>query len=185
MIYFTSDLHFYHDKIINMVGRPFSDAEEMNKALIRNWNRRVEATDEVYILGDVTMKGAARAEEVLWQLRGRKYLIRGNHDGFVDQADFDPSLFQWIKDYHVLNYGGAQFVLFHYPIEEWDQFFRGAYHLHGHRHGGPEVNQAARERGFLRYDVGVDANRFAPVSVEEIIAFFHRGGENDSPSPAR
>lgn len=175
MIYFTSDLHFYHEKIITMTGRPFSGAEEMNKALVENWNRRVEVSDEVYILGDVTMKGAALAMAALGQLKGRKYLIRGNHDKFVDQPDFDRSLFQWVKDYHVLDCRGQRFVLFHYPIEEWDQFFRGAYHLHGHRHGRPEVNLLARDRGLRRYDVGVDANRFAPVSMEEILAFFQAG----------
>ena len=57
MIYFTSDLHFGHKNIISHTGRPFSAAEEMDEALIRNWNRTVQPNDEVYILGDLTMKG--------------------------------------------------------------------------------------------------------------------------------
>ncbi len=56
MIYFTADLHFYHDKVIRFASRPFCDADTMNKALIENWNKKVSARDEVYILGDVTMK---------------------------------------------------------------------------------------------------------------------------------
>jgi len=158
-----------------MVGRPFSDVEEMDRALIKNWNSRVGETDQVYILGDVTMKGAAQAGAVVHRLKGIKYLIRGNHDRFVDEKGFDPGLFRWVKDYHVLRYEGKRFMLFHYPMEEWDQFYRGAYHLHGHRHGGPEVNVEARSRGLRRYDVGVDANWFTPVSVEEIVAFFQAG----------
>lgn len=51
MIYFTADLHFYHDKIITHVNRPFHDAQQMNQALIRNWNQRVSPEDEVYIWG--------------------------------------------------------------------------------------------------------------------------------------
>ena len=58
MVYFTADLHFYHDKIIRHTQRPFHNAEEMNKALIKKWNNKISCDDEVYILGDFTMKGA-------------------------------------------------------------------------------------------------------------------------------
>lgn len=172
MIYLTADLHFGHENVIRLAGRPFFSAEEMDKALIRNWNDRVRAEDEVYILGDLTMKGAAWAENVLRQLKGRKYLVRGNHDRFAEQQDFDRALFQWIKDYHEMVYAGQRFILFHYPILEWNHYFRKAYHLHGHQHNSADYNAANRAAGLWRYDVGVDANDFAPVSIEEIMAFF-------------
>jgi len=38
LIFFTSDQHFCHTKIITMRNRPFADVDEMNKALIANWN---------------------------------------------------------------------------------------------------------------------------------------------------
>lgn len=57
MVYFTADLHFYHDKIIRHTQRPFHNAEEMNKALIKKRNNKISCDDEVYILGDFTMKG--------------------------------------------------------------------------------------------------------------------------------
>ena len=56
MIYFTSDLHFWHKNVIRYTDRPFSSVNEMNKKLIENWNHTVHANDEVYILGDVTMR---------------------------------------------------------------------------------------------------------------------------------
>ena len=34
MIYFTSDLHFYRDKIIRHCNRPFRDVLEMNDKII-------------------------------------------------------------------------------------------------------------------------------------------------------
>lgn len=49
--------------------------------------------DEVYILGDVTMKNHTYAQEMLMKLKGRKYLIEGNHDRFVHQKEFDQTLF--------------------------------------------------------------------------------------------
>ena len=48
----------------------------------------MKANDEVYILGDVTMKGASNANTVLSQLKGKKYLIKGNHDNFVEEKTF-------------------------------------------------------------------------------------------------
>lgn len=57
-------------------------------ALIQRWNSRVSYDDEVYILGDVTMKGAELAAECLSSLQGKKHLVKGNHDRFVDK----PSL---------------------------------------------------------------------------------------------
>ena len=172
MIYFTADLHFYHDKIITHVNRLFHDAQQMNQALIRNWNQRVSHQDEVYILGDVTMKGSTLAMEALSQLKGRKYLIRGNHDGFVDRPGFDQSLFGWVKDYAELVYRNTKFVLFHYPMLEWNGYFDQSIHLHGHQHNHPDYNYLNLQQGIRRYDVGVDANGMSPVSAEEILSFF-------------
>ena len=76
MIYFTADLHFYHDKIIAHTQRPFHNAEEMNKVLIQKWNDKISYDDEVYILGDFTMKGSDIASTCLYSLKGKKYLIR-------------------------------------------------------------------------------------------------------------
>ena len=78
MIYFTADLHFYHDNVIRFANRPFENSQQMNKALIKNWNDKIKPTDEVYILGDFTMKGHALAQEILYQLKGKKHLIKGN-----------------------------------------------------------------------------------------------------------
>lgn len=172
MIYFTADLHFYHDNIIKHANRPFRDYREMNDVLVRNWNHLVKSQDEVYILGDVTMKGAAFATEILSGLKGRKYLIRGNHDAFVDNREFDLSVFEWVKDYYELAYQKQKFILFHYPIAEWNGYFRDAIQLHGHQHNHADYNFNNLEKGIRRFDVGVDANYMKPVSVEEIIAFF-------------
>lgn len=174
MIYFTADLHFYHENVIKHANRPFFSVEEMNNVLKQNWNKTVRPNDEIYILGDVTMKGSVYAAEILQQLNGRKYLIKGNHDRFVDQAGFDRSLFEWIRDYHMLNYQNQRFILFHYPIEEWNHSFRGSIHLHGHQHNNKSYNYQNLEKGKYRFDVGVDANDMYPVSIEEIITFFQK-----------
>lgn len=181
MIYFTSDLHFGHERIIPLTGRPFRDASEMRETLIRNWNSRVTDEDEVYILGDVTLKGRSTALPPLLRLNGKKYLVRGNHDGFAAKLTPEDDPFVWIRDYAEVEWQGVRFALFHYPIEEWNELFRGAVHLHGHLHSKPEYNLEQRRLGLRRYDVGVDANNMTPVSAREILDFFGIGEEADAP----
>ena len=45
MIYFTADLHLGHRGIIAMKNRPFRTVEEMNRALIMNFNAVVSRRD--------------------------------------------------------------------------------------------------------------------------------------------
>lgn len=54
----------------------------------------------------------------------------------------------------------------------------GSWHLHGHIHSsGGAYNEFNRKQGLLRYDVGVDANACAPVSLDELRAWFSGVGE--------
>jgi len=85
MVFFTSDLHFNDTKIIKRYGRAFADVLSMNATLADNWNAAVSPKDKVYILGDLmTGKDGQAANALLGQLNGAKYLIRGNHDEYVD-----------------------------------------------------------------------------------------------------
>ena len=168
MIYFTSDLHFGHTNIIKYCKRPFKDSNEMDKVLITNWNSFVRKEDEVYILGDFTMNSLNKVKEYLDQLNGRKYLIRGNHDNYAKNKDHIDGI-EWIKDYYELNYNKQIFILFHYPIAEWNHFYHGSIHLHGHAHNHLEYNLKQKELGRKIYDVGVDANDYRPVSIYEIL----------------
>ncbi len=52
-IFFIADMHFGDDNIRKYENRPFDTVDEMNEALIRNWNGAVNADDEVYVIGDI------------------------------------------------------------------------------------------------------------------------------------
>ena len=172
MIYFTADTHFFHSNIIGMANRPFHSVEEMNQTLIKNWNARVSPSDQIFILGDFTLKGPSIANELLKQLNGEIFLLRGNHDRFVDRKGFQKDAFQWVKDYFELSWQGRWFIMCHFPFLSWNGVHRGSFHLHGHQHNPPEYNLANRAAGVRRLDVGVDAFGMAPVSIEEVLAFF-------------
>ena len=50
--FFVSDTHFNHTNIIKYCNRPFNNADEMDAALIKNWNTKVPKDGIVYHLGD-------------------------------------------------------------------------------------------------------------------------------------
>jgi calcineurin-like phosphoesterase family protein len=169
LIYFTADLHLGHANVIRHCDRPFESVEEMDESLIANWNAAVTPKDEVYILGDLTMRPAAQAHGYISRMNGRKYLIRGNHDRFLKGFAPYESDFEWVKDYHTLYIDGQCFVLFHYPILEWANYYRGSYHLYGHVHNSQTSAKLLEGLKGSAFNVGVDVNGYRPVSVTEII----------------
>ena len=183
MIYFTADTHFCHGNIINICNRPFKDVETMNKTLISNWNTYVTAHDEVYILGDFMHKGNGRiANEILSRLKGKKYLIKGNHENYLADPHFNPNLFEWINDYHAVTLNGTKFVMFHYPILEWDNYFHGSVHLYGHVHNNeerkPEYGEKFKLLGPNAVNVGVEVNGYYPISIHAVLEIVGKKNEN-------
>jgi len=78
--WFTSDTHFGHTNIVSLgPGRPFDSIEEHDAALIDAWNARVRPGDDVWHLGDFSIK-ASVAQAAVSLLNGRVHLVAGNHD---------------------------------------------------------------------------------------------------------
>lgn len=69
-IWFTSDLHFGHKNIIRFCDRPWNSVEEMDEALINNWNSVVGDDDIVFDLGDFAFASNGRWKELLQRLKG-------------------------------------------------------------------------------------------------------------------
>ena len=166
-IFFTADTHFGHKNIIKYSNRPFASAQEMDEQLIERWNQKVAADDSVYHLGDVGLSPPPKLREVLDQLNGKIYLIRGNHE---KSADACRKRFEWIKDYFELEvedpdaYQGKRYLtLFHYAMRVWNASHHGTWSLYGHTHGELEDLPDS-----LSLDVGVDCHDFAPLSYQEV-----------------
>ena len=117
MRYYISDLHFYHDALNHVMDqRGFRDAQDMNEHMICQWNSRVRKNDEVVVLGDFSMEKWEKTKAVLEQLKGKIYLIQGNHDRFVKDKDFDASRFIWVRSYAEMHDNGRKVILSHYPV---------------------------------------------------------------------
>lgn len=158
--FFISDTHFGHQNIIRLAKRPFASVEEMDQAMIANWNAVVQPEDLVWHLGDVSWHHILKTAELLPSLNGRKRLVRGNHDPFA--LSFDRA-FEWIGDYAEIKIEDRRVVLSHYPMEEWNGFYKGWIHLHGHVHG-KTLNPIKN-----RYDVGVECIGYTPRLLSEIL----------------
>ena len=176
MIYLTADLHLGHANIIKLCDRPFSDVKRMDSALIAAINDRVSYDDELWVLGDFAYKLDAghicRLRERI--VCPRVHLVRGNHDLRMTPGKMQK-VFEFDGSYYdgLWSPAGRRMVLCHYPIADWNTQGRGSYMLHGHIHSvGSAYNERQRAAGLLRLDVGVDANNYAPVSIEQIDAWF-------------
>lgn len=79
---YISDLHFGHRNCIWHDHRPFADVEQMDQALIHLWNGRVQKDDDVWIVGDFCYRSDKDPVYYLRKLKGRKYLVVGNHGSY-------------------------------------------------------------------------------------------------------
>ncbi len=134
MIYYIADCHFFHSALNeNMDERGFFSVEEMNGYMIKKWNDKVQKTDTVIVIGDLSLGKAKETMELLDTLKGRICLVRGNHDKYLDAADFDRSRFEWIDGYREITDSQRKVVLCHYPIP----FYNGQYRLK--KNGDPKT----------------------------------------------
>lgn len=160
---FIADTHFGHEKIIQLCNRPFENCEDMQKQMIEKWNNKVSDEDTVYILGDFCFKMSKQdAIKVLNNLKGKKVLIKGNHDRYAGQRDFDEC-FEGVYDYLQITEDKQQIILCHYPIWDWAGMYYGSIHLYGH------IHDKTMSHDFNAYCVSAEHIDFAPATLEEII----------------
>lgn len=170
--FYTSDMHFNHENILRLCKRPFDNVMDMNNYIISAWNSVVTNNDMVYIVGDVAYRTDIESTvKILKGLKGKKVLIVGNHDKKnLKSADF-RQCFMDIKDILTIYDDSVQekVVLCHYPMVEWDGYFRGTYHVYGHIHSA--VGNAFKCMSQLdkALNAGVDVNYFRPVIMPELI----------------
>lgn len=132
MKFFTiADLHLGHEAIITYCDRPFSSVEEMNEALVRNWNNTVGKNDVVFVCGDVALKKSI-CKEMIPRLNGRKILIMGNHDQGSTQFYRDCG-FAEVSRYPIVIKGF--YIFSHAPLQMMHTapFFN----YYGHVHNDP------------------------------------------------
>lgn len=169
MNYYIADTHFGHENVLKFDKRPFRSVDEMDEVLITNWNTVVKDTDDVYIIGEFIYKSKKSAIWYLKRLKGKKHLIQGNHDSFLLK---DESLLKEFESIDKMTYtkdGTYTIVLCHFPIAEWNQYWRGSWHIYGHIHNqkkGCFDFMIEKDRAL---NAGCMINHYAPVTIEQLI----------------
>lgn len=199
MIYFTSDQHYWHANVIKYCTRPFATTEEMNEAMVNNWNSVVKPEDTVYNLGDFSL--AFRPVEIYpHRLNGTKILVPGNHDfchSYHKKSRSEENREKWFQKYRDHGFiilpeqttlevpGLATFNMCHHPYagpyeienggdkyEKWRPVDDGRILLCGHVHEKWQTRRSPK--GTLMINVGVDQHGFTPVSIDQIKAIIDR-----------
>ena len=140
----------------------------MDHALIQNWNKVVSEDDIVFHLGDFAFADKSKWRQIANALKGRKYLIQGNHDR---SDDIPTECFEAVGDM-------MQVSIYDTELATWAGINRSICNLHGHIHSTPDLNGTgfdiviAKNAPWNQYDVGVDRNNFTPVSYEDLKTIF-------------
>lgn len=166
---YTSDLHFGHRNVINFDHRPFQDAEEMDHYMIALWNSRVQPDDTVYIVGDLCYRSERGAEWYLRQLKGRKILILGNHDGPILDNPRALHYLEGVEKMMDIRDEDKRICLCHYPLAEWNGYYRGAWHIYGHIHNRKDEAFEFMKTKERALNAGCMINNYAPASLNELI----------------
>ncbi|MDO5402439.1 MAG: phosphoesterase [Eubacteriales bacterium] len=153
MKYFIADLHFSDQRIIDYEKRPFDDAGAMNETVIRNWNEVVTESDEVYVAGDVG------DESLISQLKGIKFLIKGNHDTKSNEA-YRRCGFKEVYDYPIIIEGF--WIVSHEPLYVSENMPYA--NIFGHVHNSPIYKDYSSHH----YCVSVERIRYTPVAFDTI-----------------
>lgn len=137
----VSDTHWGHSNIAKYANRPDDHFERM----FNNWNEVVGENDTLLHLGDLTCYGDEKKHAgFLKGLKGKKYLLRGNHDKheneWYEEHGFEvvgrePFLWTYTER------NSEETVAFsHEPITPymWEPWF-GTFdvNIHGHIHTNP------------------------------------------------
>jgi len=169
-------LNFGHANIIKYCERPFTDVEDMNKTIIKNFNEILKPDDMIYHIGDWCFKnspggkaGEGVPRKAFWyldQLTGIWILLKGNHDR-------NNSLKTKLL-HAVVEFGRQKFWLTHNPKDANPNF---AVNLVGHVHEAWKIRRLTKNS--IMYNVGVDVHSFRPVSFEQVITDIQRWEKNE------
>lgn len=172
--FICADMHLGHRSIIKFLRpdgskeRPWDNVEEMNEALIANWNSVVRPKDTVIVLGDFVINRSALP--LAARLNGTKELVMGNHDTM--RAEEYLVYFKKLHGVKVFD----DYVMSHIPLHPASVIPRHKGCVHGHTHNNIVTESLFHNRSGYYYDsqdpryvcVSMEQINYTPVAWEEI-----------------
>ena len=188
-IWFISDTHFMHANIIQYCKRPFETTEEMDRVISNNWNELITPNDLVFFLGDFSMSKEAYLE-ILPQLQFKKmFFILGNHDRKNTLKEvISGKLCGEIEIYKnlTIRYNERKYFLTHRPINAHLEYPTVCGHVHEKwvtLKKGDVIKEFSKRNNTTKeielknaiVNVGVDAHKFYPVKLYEVVTNIGEG----------
>lgn len=165
--FLIGDTHFGHHGVTQFLKsdgtklRPWNNVNEMDEALVDNWNSVVNKNDTVRILGDVVIN--RRALPTIARLNGRKLLYFGNHDIFRNSEYL--KYFEEVRGYYVTKH----FIGSHIPIHP-DSLGRYKFNVHGHLH-----SDNIDDKRYIC--VSAEQVNYTPISYEDVLNIIEERNE--------
>ena len=166
--FLIADTHFGDERIRKYENRPFDDVKQMDAELISRWNEVVSSSDQVYVLGDFGADGYE--QEVLTQLNGEKYLIKGNHDQKSNE-EYRKCGFREVYDHPI--------IVDNFWIMSHDALYVNENmpyaNLFGHVHNSPIVKDYSSQH----YCVCVERIDYTPIDFALVKKTIAQGGKTE------
>ena len=182
-LYFCSDTHYSHFNICKYCHRPFDSRQQMNNALIANWNSVVPEDGIVFHCGDFMLphKTGDIEYKKIWDKLNFKTLIlcRGNHDRIECGTYVYGDKTVIVVDIAMLVIENIKMLACHYPMLSYPADYQVFGHIHTLSDGtcyGIDSDVTIKLKP-TQYDVGVDQNGYTPVSYNQLMDIF-RNKEN-------
>jgi calcineurin-like phosphoesterase family protein len=132
----------------------------MNEKMINKWNATVQPNDIVIHLGDFALhKESDKVKETCNQLKGRKVLVRGNHDR-KSISWYLNNGFDFVCDSFVI----GRIIFTHRPMRKQDLILSNFdFNIHGHLHEKDSPNNELYE------NVSVERTNYYPINLDSIL----------------
>lgn len=176
MKFFTADMHFGDNEIIEREWRPFKDIKEFEDVFVENINKVAGDADTLFVLGDWINYNSGHhpdpdeAFSIVRRLNPKVILIMGNGEERVLREVYGND-FEYMRTklknhgfYDVLKnadveIGGIMFHLIHCPTD----YKKDCLNLFAHTHRGTGLWKP------FGFNVCADLNYFRPFTEENIL----------------
>ena len=164
-----SDTHFFHFKEKNgcitddTIARYCNRPDDWEERIITNWNNVVKEDDIVLHLGDLTFGNRDRTAAITRNLKGRKFLLKGNHDR-RSKKWFDECGFTFIKKPFIVDCGTFKIMFSHKPSFNLP---KGTANIHGHWHN--KSHFIAYRQNNLYINVSVEKIDYSPIRLNNLM----------------
>lgn len=159
-IWVITDTHFGHRAIQEYENRP-SNCDEL---IINNWNKYITDDDLVIHLGDFALTGSIEMKKLTCELKGRKVIVRGNHDKSIawfmsNRFDFACNGFAW-------RYSNHNILFTHMRRENLETDY--TLNVHGHEH------TSTTEIEPRRFCLSIERMNYKPILLDDLLGRYQK-----------